>query len=280
MSHMSFGREVASVLLKLSAILIAIILIVVGIGVFSYSLTTISDGTCTIAVMPIDGAIMPFGSGAEYGDFVTTPQDVRDFLTAVNNDSMVKGVLFEINSPGGTPVASESIAAMINNITIPTVALIGDIGASGGYMIAAGADTIIASPMSEVGSIGVTMSYLEESEKNDEDGVTYVALNSGKFKDIGSPYKPITTEERNLLQQQLDEVHNYFVDLISQYRQIDRSAIATLADGSTYTGTKALEKQLVDRLGTRDEARKVFAERLGKNESDISFCEFVEPLLY
>jgi len=240
---------------------------------------SVSDGECNIAVMPINGVIMPFGSGVMYEEFVTTPADVRDFLATLEYETMIEGVLFEINSPGGTPVASEDIASQVAALELPNIALVGDVAASGGYMIASAADTIVASPMSDVGSIGVTMSYTEESEKNDEEGITYVPLNSGKFKDTGSPNKPLSEEERTLLEGQLQEVHNYFVDLVSKYRNINRDDVAALADGSTLTGTKAQEKKLVDILGGREAAKEAFAVKLGKDKSEISFCEYTAPLI-
>lgn len=276
---MSFGREVASVLLKVFAVFLSIALILGLIGIMAFSLTSISDGECNIAVMPIDGVIMPFGNGVMYGDFVTTPKDVRDFIAALEYETTIEGVMFEINSPGGTPVASEAIASEIVALELPNVALVGDMAASGGYMVAASTDTIVASPMSDVGSIGVTMSYTEESEKNEEEGITYVPLNSGKFKDMGSPNKPLTDEERTLLEGQLQEVHDYFVDLVSRYRNIDRAEVASLADGSTLTGTKALEKKLIDILGGREAVKEVFAVKLGKDKSEIKFCEYVAPLI-
>ncbi len=279
MSHMSFGRELASVLLKVFAVLLTIAIIIGMIGFFTFSLTSVSDGECNIAVMPINGVIMPFGNGVMYEDFVTTPTDVRDFLSTLEYETMIEGVMFEINSPGGTPVASEDIATQVAALEMPNIALVGDIAASGGYMIASAADTIVASPMSDVGSIGVTMSYTEESEKNEEEGITYVPLNSGKFKDIGSPNKPLSDEERTLLEGQLQEVHNYFVDLVSKYRNINRDDVAALADGSTLTGTKAQEKKLVDILGGRDAAKEAFAVKLGKDKSEIKFCEYVPPLI-
>lgn len=279
MSHMSFGRELASVLLKVFAVILTLAIIIGMIGFFTFSLTSISDGECNIAVMPINGVIMPYGNGVMYDDFVTTPTDVRDFLSTLEYESMIEGVMFEINSPGGTPVASEDIATQIAALEMPNIALVGDIAASGGYMIASAADTIVASPMSDVGSIGVTMSYTEESEKNEEEGITYVPLNSGKFKDTGSPNKPLTEEERTLLEGQLEEIHNYFIDLVSKYRNINRDDVAVLADGSTLTGTKAQEKKLVDILGGREAVKEAFAVKLGKDKSEIKFCEYVAPLL-
>lgn len=276
---MSFRRELASVLLKVFAVILTLAIIIGMIGFFTFSLTSISDGECNIAVMPINGVIMPYGNGVMYDDFVTTPTDVRDFLSTLEYESMIEGVMFEINSPGGTPVASEDIASQIAALEIPNIALVGDIAASGGYMIASAADTIVASPMSDVGSIGVTMSYTEESEKNEEEGITYVPLNSGKFKDTGSPNKPLTEEERALLEGQLEEIHNYFIDLVSKYRNINRDDVAVLADGSTLTGTKAQEKKLVDILGGREAVKEAFAVKLGKDKNEIKFCEYVAPLL-
>lgn len=276
---MSFGRELASVLLKVFAVVLTLAIIIGMIGFFAFSFTSVSDGECNIAVMPINGVIMPYGTGAMYEETVTTPTDVRDFLTSIAYEPLIEGVMFEVNSPGGTPVASEDIASQIAALELPNIARIGDIGASGGYMIASAADTIVASPMSDVGSIGVTMSYTEESEKNKEDGITYVPLHSGKFKDMGNPNKPLTAEERTLLEGQLHEVHEYFIDLVSKYRNINRDDIAVLADGSTLTGSKAQERKLVDILGGRDAVKEAFAVKLGKDISEIKFCEYVPPLM-
>ncbi len=274
MQPISFGREIASVLLKVFAVILTIGLILVTLLAFSFSYTSISDGSCNIAVMRIEGVIMPFGNGVQYPEFATTPNDVRDFISALESEIAIEGVLFEINSPGGTPVASETIASEIANLSYPNIALIGDMAASGGYLIAASADQVMASAMSDVGSIGVTMSYLEESQKNIDEGYTYVPLNSGKYKDTGSPYKPLTAEERTLLETQLTEIHEYFVDLVSQYRALDRALVAALADGSTVTGTRAKEAGLIDAIGGRTEVKAAFAELLGKSVEEIEFCEY------
>ncbi len=274
MPPVSFGREVLSVALKVVAVVVTVVILFASLYILSLGVTSISDGECNIAVMPIEGTIMPFGNGYQYEEFATTPKDVREFIDAAEAEYLVEAVVFEINSPGGTPVASEAIASEIANLTLPNVALVGDMAASGGYMIAAAADTIVASPMSDVGSIGVTMSYLEESQKNEEEGITYVPLNSAEFKDIGSPYKAITEEEKTLLEGQLKEVHDYFVELVSRYREIDKEKVAELATGATFTGQTALEKGLVDKLGGREEVRGILAEKLGKAPEEIIFCEY------
>jgi protease-4 len=160
------------------------------------------------------------------------------------------------------------------------VGLIGDVGASGGYMVGAATDYLLASAMSDVGSIGVNMSYVEQSQKNEEEGLTYVQLTTGKFKDAGSPDRPITDEERELFQRDLDIVHNAFIDLVAKYRSLERDKVVSLADGSTMTGSRALENGLINQIGGRAEAKSVLATILELPEEDIVFCEYESPFLF
>jgi protease-4 len=146
-------------------------------------------------------------------------------------------------------------------------------------MIAAASDYLIASPMSMVGSIGVTMSYLEYSKQNEEDGVEYVELNTGKFKNSGSPDKPLTDEERELFQRDLDEIHTEFVNMVAKYRNLPEERVRELADGSTLNGVRARDAGLVDEVGGRAEAKNALASLLQKDLKDIVFCEYESPLL-
>ena len=111
----------------------------------------ISDGTCNIAVMPIEGEIWPF-YGLSNLPLIVTPDIIEDFIHTAQEDSTIEAFLFEINSPGGLPAASERIAESIRSSSLPSVGMIGDIGASGGYMVAAATDHLIASPFSIVGN--------------------------------------------------------------------------------------------------------------------------------
>jgi protease-4 len=273
----TFGREVAGVFLRVFAVIFTFIFIL-GITDAWYQADTVSDGSCNVAVLPIEGAIMPF-SGYDDFSLVTTPNTVRDFIDRSENDPFIKGVLLEINSPGGTPVASEQISQMIKNSSLPSISLIGDIGASGGYLVAAGANKIIASAMSDVGSIGVTMSYTENSKKNEEEGVTFVELSSGKFKDSGNPEKPLTEEERDLFKGDLEIIHKEFVRQVAELRGKSVEEIQSLADGSAMPGSRALEKGLIDMIGNRQTAKQEFAKTLGLNEDEIVFCEYSAGLL-
>lgn len=270
----SFWRETAGVVMRSVVVVLTIVVIIITISALYQVETGISDGgACNVAVLPVEGVILPFHGLAEF-EMITTPEAVESFMRTVEEDDHIAGVLLEINSPGGTPVASERIAQRFRDSELPIVGLVGDVAASGGYMIAAASDFLIASPMSDVGSIGVNMSYVEESEKNEEEGLTYVQLTTGKFKDIGSPNRPITEEERELLLQDLEIVHNEFVEIVADYRDMPVSQVAELADGSSMPGARAVEAGLVDSLGSRAEARGIFSSILEIDPEDVVFCEY------
>lgn len=271
--HKSFGREVAGVVMRSVVVILTIVIVIISISTLYEVESGISDGSCNIAVLPVEGVILPYYGLADF-DLVITPEMVEAFMDTAEEEPGIDAILVEINSPGGTPVASQRIAERFRDSSLPVVGLIGDIGASGGYMIAAAADVLIASPMSNVGSIGVNMSYVEESEKNKEEGLTYVQLTTGQYKDIGTPNRPITEAEREKLQADLEIVHAEFISIVSDYRNMTVSAVEDIADGATMPGSRALEVGLVDSLGGRAEAKKVLAGITGKSPQDIVFCEY------
>jgi protease IV len=274
----SFAREVALIITKAFVVIGSIILIIVGVFAFVDADLGVSDGTCNIAVLPVEGEIWPYRDLA-YSPFVVTPDMIESFMDTAESDSAIQAVLVEVNSPGGTPVAAERIAERIHSSTLPTVGMIGDMGASGGYMVAAATDYLIASPMSMVGSIGVTMSYLENSKKNEEEGIEFVELATGKYKNAGSPDKPLTEEERALFERDLGEIHDEFVSMVSKYRDLPVDKVKGLADGSTLGGRRAMEAGLVDGTGARKEAKQALAKILEKPEDEIIFCEYESSLI-
>ena len=238
----------------------------------------ISDGLCNIAVVPMLGDIIPYagadynGSGNEMPPSIN-PEDVLGIFRLAEKDDNILGVIVSIDSSGGSPIASEIIANAIKKSSLPTVALIREMGTSGAYLIATGAKTIIASPFSDVGGIGITMSYLENTEKNAKDGLRYVSLTSARFKDYGSPEKPLVFAERSLLERDLKIYHDYFVKIVSENRNLPLEQVAKLADGSSMPGALALENKLIDFLGDQETARDWFAEKLEISPKEIIFCE-------
>ena len=237
----------------------------------------ISDGVCNIAVTSINGDITTMGGATttegEEDFLITNADDVLALLRSAEADPNVLGVIVNIDSLGGAPVASELIANALKNLSLPTVALIREFGTSGGYLAATGADTIIASPFSDIGSIGVTLSYLENWEKNAKEGLRFVSLSSGKYKDYGNPDKPLTADERALLERDLKIYHDQFVKEVSENRNLPIEDVAKLADGSSMPGELALQNKLIDALGDRNTARAWFAGKLGVSDEEIIFCE-------
>lgn len=274
----SFGREIASVVMKAVVVVLTVLAVIISVSALFEAKSAVGDGMCNVAVLPVEGTILPF-YGLIDAPLVVTPEMIESFMDAAEKQGNIDAVLVEVNSPGGTPVAAQRIAERLRNSTLPVVGVIGDIGASGGYMIAAATDYLIASPMSAVGSIGVTMSYVENSKKNEEEGLTYVQLTTGKFKDSGSPDKAISDEERALFQKDLDSIHKDFINMVAIYRNKSTEDIAALADGSTMVGTRALETGLIDKLGGRVEAKEALARILNIETKDVVFCEYNSGLL-
>lgn len=234
----------------------------------------ISDGWCNIAVLPIMGDITSEISTEEEGEVTTTNADESSmFVERANSDENILGLLVRIDSYGGTPVASEIIMNAVKRSSIPSVALIREAGTSGGYMVASAADTIIASAMSDIGSIGVTMSYVGNWDQNADLGLTYVSLASAPFKDYMHPDKPLTDEERKLLERDLAIYHEYFVGLVAENRGLSLEHVAALADGSSMPGALALEAGLIDQLGDQETAREWFAKTLEIPVDEVIFCE-------
>lgn len=238
---------------------------------------SVSDGYCNIAVIPIVGSVIPYAGADEDGSGSlppsTNPDDTLAALRAAEADPNIQGVLVRIDSLGGSPVAAEVIANGFKHASLPLVALIREAGASAAYLAATGAKTIIASPFSDIGSIGVTMSYLDNTAKNAEDGLRYISLTSAKFKDYGDPDKPLTVDERTLLERDLKIYHEQFVKEVAENRNLPIEQVAKLADGSSMPGALALENKLIDTLGDQETARAWFAEQLKLPLEEVVFCE-------
>lgn len=236
----------------------------------------VSNGVCNVAVLPIQGEIV--GYEHAYGDdstlaLQTSPEDVRAFLSRIRYDSLIEGVVLRIDSTGGSPAGAIAIADAIHALDIPVLAFIGDYGVSAGYLIATAADTIVGTPFSDVGSIGVTMSYVSNAKQNEYDGLEYISLTSAPFKDYGTPDKELTNEERKLFERDLAIYHDAFVKIVSENRGIEQADVAMIADGSSMPATLALEKKLIDSVGDTDDVRAWFAEKLGLSVGDIILCE-------
>lgn len=224
-----------------------------------------------IAVIPIDGVIA--GTG---GAGVITPQDFRDKLDQATEDDAVKAIVLRVDSPGGTVAASEEIALYVKAAEKPVVVSVGDVDASGAYMVSSQADRIIALPGSAVGSIGVIMEIPNVAGLLDKLGVEFTVVTAGEYKDAGSPYRSLTATEMALVQGSVDQVYGQFIDIVAEGRRMPRSKVESLATGWAWNGEEAKKLGLIDEIGTFDDALDA-AAKLGKIKGDYDTVSYDEP---
>ncbi len=252
---------------------ILIIIFVVGIGIiiFNSSLYSKEISKNKIVVIPIKGTIASEnGNGDFFRGGTIGSSSIVNFIEKAAKDKNVKGIILSINSPGGTVVASKEIAEAIKNVDKPVVALINEVGASGAYWIASAADYIIADPLSVTGSIGVIGSYLEFSELFSNYGVKYQEISTGKYKDLGSPFKSLNNEDKNVLIGKLKIIHDYFVDDVSKNRKRD---LSKYGNGLFYFGMEAKDIGLVDELGGKNEAIATVKKLAGIETYELEFYQ-------
>lgn len=209
------------------------------------------------AIISISGTISTESGGGLFDQSVASSTEIVQLIDKVSNDKNIKAVIFEINSPGGSPVATDEISQAIKSLkekNITTVAWIRETGASGAYWIASSTDHIISNRMSVVGSIGVYGSYLEFYGLMNKYNVTYQRLVAGEYKDTGTPYRPLSSAEEALIQDKLDTLHGYFIGAVAENRNMDYDAVKGLANGEIYLGKEARDNGLVDELGGKAEA--------------------------
>lgn len=189
---------------------------------------------------------------------------IIDELLQAQADFNVKAIVLRINSPGGSVVGSDEIyQALRDEINKPVIVSMGELAASGGYYIAAGADRIMANPATFTGSIGVILSVTHVENLLSKVGVDVTIIKSGELKDELSPYREMTEEERALWQGIIDEAYEQFVGVVTEGRGMSRDKVRELADGRVYTGRQALELGLIDNLGNLPDAITLAADMGG-----------------
>jgi signal peptide peptidase SppA len=202
-----------------------------------------------------------------YEDSVSS-EDISYLISEAEYNDDIKAILIEVDSYGGSPVAGEEIANEIKNITKPVIVYIRDGAVSAAYLAISSADKIFASKSSDIGGIGVTMSYLENFDKNQSEGIKYIQLSTGKFKDSGDPNKQITQEEINLFMRDLNIIHEDFIKYVSENRSIPIEGVRSVADGSTVLGNQAIEIGLIDQIGDYYSATEYISELIDEDVYD------------
>jgi len=211
-------------------------------------------GEDRIGLIRVEGVIL---------DAKDTVADLKRF----GDSSSVKAIVLRIDSPGGGVVPSQEIHDAVQRVRTKqnktVVASMGTVAASGGYYIAAAADRIIANPGTLTGSIGVIMEMVNLEGLLKKVGVEGVVVKSGHYKDIGSPFRKMSADDRRILQSVMDDVHNQFIEAVAEGRSLDVAAVRTLADGRIFTGRQAVDAKLVDELGDLDDAVRIAADMVG-----------------
>ncbi len=246
-------------------VILAIIMLFLLFGFFScismmafdFDDDALLDGN--VAKIPIHGVI---GVGNSDSFDSSSSTVIVSLIEKADRDKSIKAIMLDINSGGGTPVASLEIAEAVKRADKPVVAVIRDIGASGAYWIATASDRIFAAPVSITGSIGVRSGHFDISGLLEDNNITYTRLVAGNYKDIGSPFRALTSEEKLLLQKKLDEIHEYFILQVAENRQMDIGKVRALATGMFYTGLEAKESGLIDELGGIEAAKEYLGETL------------------
>lgn len=219
-----------------------------------------------IAVIYVDGVIMGGrGQGGFLSDAGGTDAIIRQ-LHEARDDAAVKAIILRVNSPGGSAPASQELGSEIKKLRAGgkiIVTSMGDVAASGGYWIAAVTDKIYANPATMTGSIGVYIPYSNWEELYKKIGINQEKIKSGPHKDILSPERQMTAEERAIIQGMVDELYNQFVAVVAEGRHMDPAKVRQLADGRIYTGSQAKELGLVDELGTMYDAIDCAAQLAG-----------------
>jgi protease-4 len=229
-----------------------------------------------ILLLDIDGVISGAVPASSLLGFRTTSmvERVRETLDRAAEDEDVRAVLLRIDSPGGTATASEQIYTEVirfkERADVPVVAQMLTTAASGGYYIAMAADTVQAHPTTVTGSIGVIFTSVNFAGLMEKLGVEDQTITGGKFKDAGSPFRRLTTEERGQLQTIVDDLHDRFRDIVAVGRpKLSLEEVTALANGRIYSAPQALENGLVDRIGTLAEAVGLIEDELGVSASRV-----------
>ena len=228
-----------------------------------------AGGAGYVALVPLSGTISYSESPlAIFSGEALTPDKARELFEKVESDPHAKAVVLVINSPGGSAAASEEIYQMVKKLAGErvVVAYIAEYGASGGYYIALPADRIIASPHALTGSVGAASLVINFAELMDKLGIKAETFKSGRLKDVGSAWRPMTPEERKLMQDMVDSIAEIFERRVRESRGDKIRDWEGVLTARPFLGAEAVEIGLVDETGSLEDAVKEARELAGLPE--------------
>jgi len=192
----------------------------------------------------------------EVKGLIADSQETVRQLNELKKNDRVKAVVLRVDSPGGVVGPSQEIYAEVKKLAMKkkVVVSMGSLAASGGYYIAVPATMIMANPGTITGSIGVLMKISNMEGLMGKVGMKAFTLKTGKYKDAGSPLRPMTEQDKAMLQGVIDNAHSQFVKAVAEGRRLPLEEVGKLADGRIFTGEQALALKLIDRTGTLQDA--------------------------
>jgi len=247
---------------------ITVVLIILGVAILFF-------GTLMAVVLSLSGRGPALSFTNKIGvvpinGIIRDADTIIEQIIAFRNDKQIKAIILRINSPGGGVGPSQEIYTETRRTsrTKNVVASLGSVAASGGYYVASAADSIVANPGTLTGSIGVLMEFVRVEELLKKIGIEMRVIKSGEFKDIGSPNREMTHEEKEMLLTLLEDIRNQFVTAVSQGRNLPEDKVLKLADGRIFSGKQAKGLGLVDSLGNFRDAVSV-AKRLAHIKGEV-----------
>ncbi|SEN36481.1 protease-4 [bacterium A37T11] len=240
--------------------------------------TPVNSAKDRIAVVYAVGEIV----SGEGSDETIGSERISRSLRQVRKDDKVKAVVLRVNSPGGSALASDIIwrEVMLTKKVKPIIVSMGDVAASGGYYISAAADSIIAQPNTITGSIGIFGIYPNlQGFFNDKLGITFDVVKTGKYADLGDISRPVTADERAIIQGEVNKGYQTFTQKVADGRKMTQPQVDQIGQGRVWTGSQALQIGLVDRLGNFNEAIKSAAKKAKlKDYRIVSYPAIKDPI--
>ena len=209
---------------------------------------------------------------------ITEDRKLLKLLADIEKDEKVKGLILTIDSPGGTTVGGEAIFEAVRRVADkkPVTASVGTLAASAGYMIATASDHIVARRSSIVGSIGVIFQYPQAKELLDKIGISIREIKSSPLKAEPSPFHAPPPGAEIVIKELIDDSYNWFVDLVTDRRPLDRAQVLKLADGRIYSGDRGLKEKLIDAIGGEEVAKQWLVKEKGVSE-ELKVLEWKPP---
>mgnify|MGYP001371861258 CR=1 FL=1 len=232
---------------------------------------------CNVVGVNLHGDLVtyiPLSDYSSYGDILFDESSSEDIYFAIRNaekQDNIKAIILEVDSFGGVPAAAEEINLIVEKTSKPVIAYIRGAGNSAAYWAISGASKIFSLSTSQVGSIAVNGSYLDNTKNNEQNGYTFNNLSTGEFKNTPSPDKSLTESEKNLIMRDLQATHELFVNVVAKNRNLNVNDVKKIANGWAYNGNEALELGLVDEIGNLDSVKEYIEKNILDNQQ-IDIC--------